>query len=309
MALNEAFPGPSGIVDSTELRKDLAGLLVRNTDGTPRAGVFYRGPAATIGAARTGDMRIDLRAFNAALVRGGGPLFTQNDGTAQSPVLSIPSSNQVIHVVYAKQNEAAAPYSDGNNTPTFGFVSSGQSATPQLADALALLPDGALPVVSVQVPSTATTTSSAGVVVKDIAPFTALTGGKVAFRSYQDLQAWTTAPFGQAALVYADSTATYNADYTWNGAAWLQTQPRTGVITATTDASGLLNGNAHGLPAAPSVIILTPYFTDDVNNKSAIAKPTVGAITATTFQVVYYRTDSSARLANTLVKFSWVAYP
>lgn len=205
MPLIEAFPGPSGVVDSTELRRDLAGLLTLNADGSPRAGVFY-GSASAIGVARAGDMRIDLRSFDAALVRNGGPLFTRNEGTDQSPVLPVPSSNQIIHVVYARQNEKDSPYGDANNTPGFGFVSSTQSASPQLADALALLPAGALPLVSVQVPSTATTTSSANVVVKDIAPFTAMNGGVVPFRSQADVYAWTNPLTGQLARVIGGET-------------------------------------------------------------------------------------------------------
>lgn len=230
MPLIEAFPGPSGVVDSTELRRDLAGLLTLNADGSPRAGVFYGG-ASAIGAARAGDMRIDLRSFDAALVRNGGPLFTRNEGTDQSPVLPVPSSNQIIHVVYARQNEKDSPYGDANNTPGFGFVSSTQSASPQLADVLALLPAGALPLVSVQVPSTAVTTSSAGVVVKDIAPFTAMNGGAVPFRTLTEMSAWTTPRLGQQADVLADTDVSSNGVWRWDGAKWVNAVGDTGWIT------------------------------------------------------------------------------
>lgn len=197
--LTDSFPGVSGMTDSTELRKNLAGLITRNADGTPRAGVFYRG-AAAIGAPRSGDMKIDLNVFNAALVRTG-PLFVQNDGVTQSPTLSIPASNSIYHVVYAKQRETGAPYSDpgGVDGPIFDFVSSDPGANPDVNQAIGRVPAGGLPLVSVLVPATAVTTSSAGVVVKDIAPFTSTAGAPVPFRTFSDVQLWTNAPDGQLA--------------------------------------------------------------------------------------------------------------
>ncbi|MDN4598450.1 hypothetical protein [Leifsonia virtsii] len=204
MALNDSFPGPSGKVDSSELRKDLAGILVKSTDGSPRAGVFYRG-SAPIGTPRTGDMKVDIGLVNAALVRGGGPLFTQNDGVIQSPALPIPSSNSIYHVIYLKQVETAAPYSDaGVDGPLLGIASSDQGATPDVNQAISRIPTGGLALVSALVPSSAVTTSSGGVVLKDIAPFTATAGGVVVFRLLADLKAWSTAVDGQ--LAYALDT-------------------------------------------------------------------------------------------------------
>ena len=243
--LIDSFPGVTGMVDSTELRKDLAGLIVRNADGTPRAGVFYRG-TAPIGTARAADMKVDIAAFAAALVRTG-PLFTANDGTVQSPTLPVPSSNQIIHVIYAKQMETAAPYSDpgGVDGPVFGFVSSDQGPTPDVAQAIGRVPTGGLPLISVQVPSTAVTTSSANVVIKDIAPFTATAGGVVVFRTAADLFLWTTSVPLQLAAVTSDATPANNVLWCRYPGGWAPAvpqpleavRPNTDQWAATTDTS------------------------------------------------------------------------
>lgn len=200
MPLTDAFPGAPLTADSTDLRKDLAGLIVRNVDGSPRPGLFFRSTGA-LGVARATDMRVDINLFHAALARGGGVLFINNDGVSQSPVLTVPSANQIIHVIYVKQNESATPYSDTDNLPKFGFASSDQSATPSLTQAKGRVPDGGLPILAVQVPSTASTTSSQNVIISEICDYTTTAGGSVPFRNSTDLLAWTTAADNQRAHV------------------------------------------------------------------------------------------------------------
>lgn len=113
---------------------------------------------------------------------------------------------------------------------------------------------------------------------------------------------------GRRVTVWNDTTR--NGDYGWSSAgAWARLTPTTGNVVGTTDAAGLINSIPHNFGSTPSRIFLQQYYTDDDNNKSAITKLTVGAITSTTFQVVVYRTDTSARLLNTAVKFDWEALP
>lgn len=189
MALSIAFPGPSGLVDAVALRKDLAGLITRDAAGVARAGVFPRHTNALVTS--RASMGVDVASFEAALVRGGGPLFISNDGTVTVPIGAAPSSNSRYDIVYVKQNESAAPFADASNSAAFGFVSGTAAASPSLSAALALVPAGGLPLAAVLVPSTATTTQSAGVTISQVFPYTALTGVPVWVRNQTERDAST----------------------------------------------------------------------------------------------------------------------
>ena len=178
MALNYSFPGPSGLANSTAIRKDLAGLVVRDTAGVVRGGVFPRHTNSLITA--RSDMRVNVLAFEGVTVRGGA-LFIANDGTTASPLLATaPASNARIDVIYFKQNEAASPYADVDDSPVFGVVTGVASGDPQVP---ALTIAGAEPLGTVYIPSTATATNSAGVVITPTHRFTAAAGGILLVRS------------------------------------------------------------------------------------------------------------------------------
>lgn len=83
MALTPSFPGPSGLASTTDVRKALNGLVVKNTDGTPRTGLFLVGSAFPV-AARA-DLNVDIAAFTGVASQFGGPILLSNDGTAQLP--------------------------------------------------------------------------------------------------------------------------------------------------------------------------------------------------------------------------------
>ncbi|MDJ0337475.1 hypothetical protein [Cryobacterium sp. PH31-O1] len=176
MALNYSFPGPSGLADSTALRKDLAGLVVRDSAGVVRGGVFPRHTGALITA--RSDMRVNVLPFEGVTVRGG-PLFIANDGAMVSPLLDYaPSSNARIDVIYFKQNESSQ--ADADNLPIIGVVTGNPSADPQKP---ALLIAGAEELGTVYVPSTAVATNSSSVVITGTHAFTAAAGGVVMVRS------------------------------------------------------------------------------------------------------------------------------
>ncbi|MEN0083995.1 MAG: hypothetical protein AAGC66_04425 [Leifsonia sp.] len=299
--LTDSFPGPSGLTDATELRKDLAGLITRNADGTPRAGVFYRG-ATSIGSPRTGDMKVDLALFNAALVRTG-PLLIQNDGVAQSPSLPIPSSNSIYHVVYVKENETAPPYSDpgGADGPVFGIASSDQGASPDVAQAISRIPSGGLPLVSVLVPSSAVTTSSAGVVVKDIAPFTSAAGAPVPFRTRADMNLWTTAAKGQTALVFADTTPAMNRIWYFDGATWVHSlcgEPFAMAAGANSNVAG--QTKAVTFPANRFTV---PPIVAMANTGSSVSALNAQAITAAGANMAGYSSTGTA----VVTSYLWTA--
>ena len=301
MALIDSFPGASGTVDSTELRKNLAGLIVRDTAGVPRSGIFPRHTNALVGP-RT-DMALYITAFEGVSVRGGGPLFMANDGVAQSPALATaPASNSRIDVLYFKQNESVTPYADANNLPIFGVVTGTAAASPTKPSIAGIA--GATELATITIPSTATATNSSGVVITNTFQYTAAAGGILLVRSSAT---YPTLP------CYGQQVDDMALGYTlrWNGSAWalvVPVQPTRGVASFTTDASGL-GSISHGLGSIPSAVDLTVAFTTDTNSVSAIVKPTVGGLTSNTIQVVTYRTDSNARLAGTAVQIHWVAWP
>lgn len=220
MPIQPSYPGPSNITDSTAARKDFAGLIVRNSDDSPRGGIFIR-TAATLVTAR-GDMKIDVAPFRGLSVRGGGVLLMSHDLGTTLAVDPAPVSNARYDIVYFKQNEGAAPYADGSDLPILAVFKGASAAIPNvntvLADLAAQQP-GAEPIASIYIPAGAVSTQSANVVIKDIARFTAASGGTVPFRTKADLDLWTTAaPFQRANVL--SGTAAEIGDYIRGGTSW-----------------------------------------------------------------------------------------
>lgn len=232
MTLKTQFPAPTGkALSSPDNRADLAGLVVRTTAGAPRPGLLPRTTAA-LGTARA-TMGIDVAAFEAVMVRNGLPAFMANDGTVTVSIGNAPGANSRYDIVYAKQNESASPFSDGNDNEIFGYVSGVAAPIPDLAAAIALVPAGGLPLVAVLIPSTATTTQSAGVIITQVAPFTALTGNPIWVRTSSDLAALTGFAVDHRAWTI-DTKVEYRFDgTTWKGWAsdWITFAPTVGGIT------------------------------------------------------------------------------
>ncbi|MET0887241.1 MAG: hypothetical protein ABWX92_12390 [Mycetocola sp.] len=179
MALTDSFPGPSGLTDSIEAGKDIAALLKHNSDGTPKAGLTYK-PATNLVTAR-GDLRVDIGAFKAVLVRAGAVRLLANDADAQSPDFTVPTANSRIDVLYVKVGEISQ--SDAADGPFFGILEGVAAAIPS-KPVLAI--DGALELAAITIPSTATATNSVGVAIAQ----TAATTG--AFTASGDDTGWIT---------------------------------------------------------------------------------------------------------------------
>lgn len=224
MALQTAFPGPDNVTSQTAARKAFAQLLVRDTAGNARPGIMQRvATAAALVTARS-DMQVDIAAFEGATVRGGGPLFQANDGTAQATIPTAPGANSRYDIVLFKQNESASPYSDGADTAVFPVYSGAASASPVLAtaiaDALVAYP-GAHPLAAVLLPSGKTATNQSGVVITQLFNYTALNGTAIPVRTAADLAVTT----GYAAMnIYRAGTRAIALDtgfeYKWDGSTW-----------------------------------------------------------------------------------------
>jgi hypothetical protein len=218
MVLQTSFPGPSGVADATMIRKDLAGLVLRDTSGNCRAGILPR-TTSSLASVVAGTWTLSMAAFEAVLVRGGGPLFIENDGALVTPANTsqAPGANSRVDILYVKQNESASPYVDANNTPIMGWVYGTPGASPVKNSAGLAAIAGALELLTVQIPSTATSLSSAGVTVTETYPMTALSGESFWVRTATDLTALTAFVAGKQRAVALDTGITYR----WNGTAWV----------------------------------------------------------------------------------------
>ncbi|MDJ0323163.1 hypothetical protein QMG61_05220 [Cryobacterium sp. PH31-AA6] len=212
MTIQDAFPGASGTVDTVKLRKDFAGLVVRDSAGVPRGGIFPR-HANSLLTARA-DLYVDVAAFEGASVRGGGPLFQANDGVVQAGPFPAPTANSRIDVVYFKQNENAFGFLDADANPIIGILAGTAAASP-VKPSLAGIP-GAEEIGTVLMLAGKTATNQAGVVITGTHRFTAASGGVLVFRTTTERGLFAASP-GQPCYVIAATSA-----YNWDGSAWVR---------------------------------------------------------------------------------------
>jgi hypothetical protein len=175
-------------------RKADAVKLASNADGTPRLGVIGAFPNIVTPDASTAPMRIAIAGAGFATQRaaGDGAAVWTNDGSIFITVTK-PGSQSWIVTVYAKHNDSAS--GDANSLPDLGIVTGVAAAVPvEVA-----IPAGATKIATVLIPSTATSTQSAGVVITNVYPMTEYAGGVVPLRSQAEEDAYL-APNGQPAI-------------------------------------------------------------------------------------------------------------
>ena len=213
MTLRKGFGAELALPHGDDVRYDLAGLLLRTTAGVPRSGLFAPAPATIIAA--TATMNVAVAAFSGVAVRDNGPVFLANDATANVLLTNPPGSNSRLDVVYAVQHDASSYVTtpDSDNLPVFGVSTGIASASPVRNPAG--LPPGALELGTVLVPSTATNTGSAGVIITPTFQYTALNGTALWVRVATDLTPLTSYPIDTRAYCVADGIT-----YRWNGSGW-----------------------------------------------------------------------------------------
>lgn len=191
MATTRSFPTqhPSGI-SITDTRRVTAGLVARNADGTPRAGVFPAGTAPLV----TGraSMGYDVAPFLAATSRiNTGVELIANDAVTVVTTTAAPASNSRIDVIWVRSQ--FAQHTDANNDVVFGVTQGAPAAIPGKP----VIPAGALELATATILSTTTTTAT--VVITQTHPFTAAAGGTVWVRNAAEMAAWA-APNGAKVL-------------------------------------------------------------------------------------------------------------
>lgn len=228
MVLSNPFPGHTALTTFADLRRDLEGLMVRNSAGVMRAGVFpdHMNPIVT----GRSDMKVNIGDFRAVQNRGGAVLLA-NVGTDTSVTLpAAPGANKRIDLIYVTMRSAAL--GDAASTPLFGFVQGTASATP-VAPPLPANLSTAIPLATVEIPAGATTTLSAGVVITQVYPYTALAGGVVVVRNTVELAAWTPTDGAKAFCILDGGT------YSRKGTSWV---PSRRAVSITTDRAAFPTG-------------------------------------------------------------------
>jgi hypothetical protein len=185
MVLRPSFPAVSGAANFLDMRLDLAGLVARDTQGRPRAGIFPQNSDPLLSGRN--DRAVDVQMFNFVANRNGA-VFGMHEGTTAVPIGAAPASNSRWDVIYVKQNETRSPFADPTDGPTFGVLAGVAAANPQERTDL---PAGAVKVGAVKFPAGAVTTLDSGVEFRTNPQWTAAEGGVVLCRDAADLAAWT----------------------------------------------------------------------------------------------------------------------
>ena len=213
MALQNSFPSGGGLTTHAQARRDLEGSVARSAAGVMRAGVLpnHHNQLYT----RRNDMRFDIADFRAVQNKAGAG-FIANVGVETTPVFAAaPAANKRIDLLYLSQEITPG---DPLNEIKF-FIAPGTASPSPVAPSLPAASADAIPWMTVEIPAGATSMQSAGVIVKEIFPYTAMAGGTVIVRDLIELGAWAPAD-GSRAFCIAD-----NAEYVRSGGAWVSVSP------------------------------------------------------------------------------------
>lgn len=214
MTLSNSIFAVSGAATFLDARKDMSNLFACDTSLEPHPGLLTVGGSSAangnVVVGMSNRMAVTVRPFQAVLNRLGA-LLIMNDGDVVVSLQAAPSANSRIDVVYVKQRETRAPISDSEDGPIIGVVTGTANLTPVAPQ----VPDGAVALAQVKVPSGVTNTTASGVVITQVYPFAATRGEELRFRTKGDMDAFA-ALDGTKAVTLSD-----NAHYVRNGNAWV----------------------------------------------------------------------------------------
>jgi hypothetical protein len=142
-----------------------------------------------------------------------GPYLYAINAALTGAMVPADASNPRIDTISIQVSDPAE--SDGSTMPgALPVYTQGDAAASPVAKAT---PARSLLLATINVPKAGAGSPS----VTWRAPWLAAAGGKPAFQTLADLQAWTPADSAQEARVLADPVATNNGGYVWSGSAWL----------------------------------------------------------------------------------------
>ncbi|WP_295821539.1 hypothetical protein [uncultured Microbacterium sp.] len=185
MTARPGFPAVTGAATFQDIRRSLSGMVVKSAAGALRTGVLVADTTPLM--VGTASMVVNVQTCVVVLDRSGA-VFLPNDGVHQVTLSSAPSSGSRWSVIYAKQRETEAPFSDATAGPIIDKVESTTSETA----ARNLLPAGARELGVWKVDAGVSTTNAAsGVTYTETVPYTAMEGGVVLLRNQTEQDAWT----------------------------------------------------------------------------------------------------------------------
>ena len=213
MTVSNSIFAVSGAATFLDARKDMSNLFACDTSMEPHPGLLTVGGGSAangnVVVGMSNRMAVTVRPFQAVLNRLGA-LLIMNDGDVVVPLQAAPSANSRIDVIYVKQRERRAPISDSEDGPIIGVVRGTANLTPVAPQ----VPDGAVALAQVKVPSGVTNTTASGVVITEVYPYAATRGEELRFRTKGDMNAFA-ALDGTKAVTLAD-----NAHYVRDGGKW-----------------------------------------------------------------------------------------
>ena len=259
MALQNSFPSGGGLTTHAQARRDLEGSVARSAAGVMRAGVLpnHHNQLYT----RRNDMRFDIADFRAVQNKAGAG-FIANVGVETTPVFAAaPAANKRIDLLYLSQEITPG---DPLNEIKF-FIAPGTASPSPVAPSLPAASADAIPWMTVEIPAGATSMQSAGVIVKEIFPYTAMAGGTVIVRDLIELGAWAPAD-GSRAFCIAD-----NAEYVRVGGVWRALD--TGWTYPTISNGTNYPGRPVRYRKINGVVFLGGLWTPSSNNQTAYTLP------------------------------------
>jgi hypothetical protein len=248
MTLRNGFPAVSDAADQFDIRAALRANIAQDADGNIKQGLAPTAATLAGVVSSRDDMQCDIAAFSAAIDRQG-PVFLHHEGTDQVTITPSPAANSRIDSIWVKQQESAAPLSDSTDGPVFGVTDGTPNANPVPPE----IPEGALQLATITIPSTATSTASSGVIITNAYPFTASLGGQIYFRSYTEMQEWPPVE-GQKAFIPTGDKA---GEYVGKAAVWDSVTPT--VFSLTQQDTKLMVGS---LVRSAGVVHFSGHLTE-----------------------------------------------
>lgn len=241
----------AGVTTPLDHKMAQAGQVVKTAANTIRAGLFWDGSATIVSG--KANMSYDVRALTCVTSRGAtaGAVFLSNAAVYNVVTTAAPGSNSRYDVVYIWQREFSLDGTDSN--PVIGVVQ-GTAAPSPTVPSLAAFP-GAIELARILVPTGVTATNS-GTTITQTAPFTAMAGGVIPFRTTTERDAGT----------YVESQFGWLLDskklQKYNGTAWLSTQASETLIPTVANTGGSASVAADGLISFSGAISFLRWNVD-----------------------------------------------
>lgn len=273
------FPTDGFGFHAAEVGPALAGLIARDADGIPRAGILPSRPA--LGAAGTG-WDIVIRPFVACRVSGRRIMLGGSDENSSVTLPGAPAANARLDVVYTRP----ADVGNGEQVEAVGLAIGTAAAVPTKP----ALPEGAIEILTAR--TQAGQSSAAQATLTHTFPYTCAAGGTLIVRTIAERNAWA-AHDGSRVYCLADQTEYVRRDDTWGRA--VPAQPRIYTMTVPTRTVSAGASSTEAITFPPGRFTTTPKVVATAWATTAGFSASVGAITKDGCNVAIHNLSGSGR--------------